>query len=90
MNLLDLVPLSPLLSQPLGYQITLLEIVFDTLRKKRTGLKSKGQWQAKEFNQGCSNVTNKKFFKFNRNGIRKVLTGHCLLRRHLTIMGMKE
>ena len=54
---------------------------------------SESQRQAKELNQGCPSVRHKELFKLNRNGIRKViglLTGHCLLRRHLTIMGVKN
>ena len=68
-------------------------IVFDIFRKKQylNWLSSKGQRQAKELKQGVQ--VHKELFKFNRNGMRKViglLTGHCPLRRHLTITGIKN
>ena len=56
-------------------------------------LSSQGQRQAKELNQGCPSARHKELFKLNRNGVKKViglLTGHCSLRRHLTIRGIKN
>ena len=69
--------------------------VFDLFRDKQylNWLNSKGQRQAKELNQGCPSARHKELLKLNRNGVRKVvglLTGHCPLRRHLTIMGVKN
>ena len=65
--------------------------IFDIPRDKQylNWLNIKGQWQTKELNQGHPSVRHKEIFKLNRNGIRKtigLLTGHCPLRRHLTIM----
>ena len=70
-------------------------MVFDLFRDKQylNWLNSKGQRQAKEFNQGCPSAKHKELFKLNRNGVRKVvglLTGHFPLRRHLTILGIKN
>ena len=56
-------------------------------------LSCKGQWQAKELNEGYSRTRQKELFKRNRNGLRKViglLTELCLLKRHLTIMSVKN
>ena len=70
-------------------------IVFDIFRKKQylNWLSCKGQWQAKELNEGYSRTRQKELFKRNRNGLRKViglLTELCLLKRHLTIMSVKN
>ena len=68
---------------------------FDIFRRKQhlNWLRSKGQSQAKELNQSYPNARHKELFKLNRNGMSKViglLTGHCLLRKHLTIMAVKN
>nr|XP_042904640.1 uncharacterized protein LOC122270622 [Parasteatoda tepidariorum] len=52
-----------------------------------------GQRQAKELNRDCPSVRQKELLKLNRNSIRKIiglLTGHCILRRHLNIMGIES
>ena len=49
--------------------------------------------QAKVLNQGYPSAGHKELFKFNRNGMRKVtgyLIGHCPLKMHLTVMGIKN
>ena len=51
----------------------------------------KGQRQAKELNRGCPSARHKELFRLNKTGIRRVvglLTGHCTLKRHLSIMGV--
>ena len=63
----------------------------DIFRKKQylNWLSRKGQWQAKELNHGHPNTRQKELFKLSRNGMRKVsglLTGHCPLKRHFTLM----
>ena len=49
--------------------------------------------RGKQKNLGCPNVRHKKLKKLSRNSIIKVigfLTGHCLLRRCLSVIGVKN
>lgn len=67
--------------------------VFGIFKEKQYSnwLNSKDQRQAKELNQGYPGVRHKELLRLNRNAIGKaigLLTGHCSLKRHLTIMGV--
>ena len=51
----------------------------------------KGQRQAKELNCGCPSTRQKELLSLNRNNLRRAVglfTGHCSLKRYLSIMGV--
>lgn len=74
---------------------TIRDVVFNVFRRKQhyDWRNSVGQRQAKELNTDCPSLRQKELMKLHRNGLRKViglLTGHCTLRRHLSIMGVSD
>ena len=65
----------------------------DIFRKQYLNCLSIKDQKTMELNQGYPNAKHKELFKLNRNGKRKVidfLTEYSLLKRYLTIMGVKN